>query len=257
MPSPTDENKSRESAWAKPVDRMQVTGVPAGAVNLNVDGRRPVGPLQGFGQMWQKTYRVRLAGADVTPVQLIKTWKDNFASFWPKGNQFYKPLTGIQPGDVAVLNLAGPGGMTAPGGLPIISTGVMVIYADDTSFCFMTPQGHMFAGIITFSAMEETGSTVAQVQALIRANDPLYELTFRLGVGHKMEDEFWRQTLEALASYFGVQTAVQKQVTLVDPRMQWSEAKNIWLNAGIRTALNTPLALARKLFENRRMKDEG
>jgi len=244
----SDENKARESAWAKPVDKMKVTGLPAGAVNLNVNGRRPVGPLQGFGQMWQKTYRVSLAGADVTPVQVIKTWKESFASFWPKGNQFYTPLTGIQPGDVAVLNLAGPGGMTAPGGLPVISTGVMVIFADETSFCFMTPQGHMFAGMITFSAVEESGSTVVQVQALIRANDPLYELTFRLGVGHKMEDEFWRQTLEALAAHFGLQVAVQKQLTLVDPRMQWSEAKNIWLNAGIRTALNTPLALARKLF---------
>ena len=28
----------------------------------------------------------------------------------------------------------------------------MVIYADDESFSFMTPQGHMFAGMITFSA---------------------------------------------------------------------------------------------------------
>ncbi len=248
MTPQSDENKARESAWAKPVDKMRVTGLSAEAVNLNVEGRRPVGPLQGFGQMWQKTYAVRLSGAAVTPAQLIQTWKDNFPAFWPKGNKFYAPLTGIRPGDVAVLNLAGPGGMTAPAAPPVISTGVMVIYADDVSFSFMTPQGHMFAGMITFSAMEETGSTVAQVQALMRANDPFYELTFRLGFGHKMEDDFWRQTLEALAAHFGVKAFVQQQVTLVDPRVQWSEAKNIWLNAGIRTALNTPLALARKLL---------
>ena len=52
--------------------------------------------------------------------------------------------------------MAGPGGMTAPGGGPLISTGVMVIFADDESFSFMTPQGHMFAGMITFSAERDT-----------------------------------------------------------------------------------------------------
>ena len=35
-----------------------------------------------------------------------------------------------------------------------LSTGVMVLYADDESFTLMTPQGHMFAGWITFSATE-------------------------------------------------------------------------------------------------------
>jgi len=30
----------------------------------NVEGRRPVGPLQRFGKMWKKTVKVRLEGAD-------------------------------------------------------------------------------------------------------------------------------------------------------------------------------------------------
>ena len=101
-----------------------------------------------------------------------------------------------------MLNLAGPGGINRAGGGPMISTGIMVIYADDESFSFMTPEGHMFAGMITFSASREEQDTVAQIQALVRASDPLYELTFRLGVGHKMEDDFWMQTLRNLAAYF-------------------------------------------------------
>ena len=36
-------------------------------MNLNVEGRQVVGPLQGFGQMWQKTYTIRLSGASVSP----------------------------------------------------------------------------------------------------------------------------------------------------------------------------------------------
>jgi hypothetical protein len=35
--------------WAEPVETLMVSEVPAGAVNLNVAGRRVVGPLQGFG----------------------------------------------------------------------------------------------------------------------------------------------------------------------------------------------------------------
>jgi hypothetical protein len=43
-------------------------------VNLNVQGRREVGALQGFGKLWQKTYRVRLAG-------VVEAWKENFDKF--------------------------------------------------------------------------------------------------------------------------------------------------------------------------------
>jgi len=245
-----DLRDDRSSSWAKPVSRLAKANLPEGAVNLNVAGRQVVGPLQGFGQLWQKTYHVRLGAADVTPVQVISAWKENFPSFWPPGNQFFGPLTGIKPGEVAVLNLAGPGGVSGPSGVPVISTGVLVIYADEESFSFMTPQGHMFAAIITFSAYDDDG-TVAQVQALVRASDPLYELTFRLGFGHKMEDDFWHQTLENLAAHFGVKGQVGQKVTLVDPRVQWSEARNIWHNAAIRTAIYMPVAMVRKLFRRR------
>jgi len=241
-------SKSREGAWASPVSRLKLADAPAGAVNLNVDGRQLTSPLKGFGQLWQKTYKVRLSGVAVAPAEVIRVWKANFSSFWPKGNQFYPSLTGIQPGEVALLNLAGPGGVTAPGGLPLISTGILVIYVDDVSFSFMTPQGHMFSALITFSGEEDQGITVVQIQALVRASDPLYELTFRLGFGHRMEDEFWRQTLENLARNFGVQGQVQQQVTCVDTRVQWGEAKNIWHNAAMRTAFYTPVALFRKIF---------
>jgi hypothetical protein len=244
------EPQARQSAWARPVDKLRVSGLSAGAVNLNVEGRQLIGPLQGFGQLWQKTYKIRLSGADVSPTGVIKTWKEKFPNFWPKGNRFYGPLTEIAPGEIAVLNLAGPGGITGPGGMPLISTGVMVIYADDESFSFMTPQGHMFASIITFSAYDDEG-TVAQVQALIRASDPFYELGLRMGVIHKTEDKFWHDTLQALGAHFGVNGVVQQQVTCLDPKVQWSEAKNIWHNAALRTGiyiLGTPVRWVGNLF---------
>ncbi len=232
--------KSREGTWAKPVDRLHVGDISSDAVNLNVEGRQLAGPLKGFGQLWQKTYKIRLIGADVTPQQVISTWKANFPTYWPEGNDLFVPLTGIQAGEVGVINLKAPGGMT-------LSTGIMVIYADDTSFTFMTPEGHMFAGMITFSADEEDDATYAQVQALVRANDPVYEMSFRIGFGHKAEDLFWRDTLVNLAADFGVtDQQVEQKNTLVDNKVQWGEAKNIWHNAAIRTTLNSPVRWVKK-----------
>jgi hypothetical protein len=124
----------------------------------------------------------------------------------------------------------------------------MVIYADDESFSFMTPQGHIFSGMITFSAFQEDGVTVAQIQALIRASDPLYEAGCRVGVIHKREDEFWHGTLKNLAARFDVDGKVLQAVTCVDNKVQWSEAKNIWYNAAIRTALYTPVYATRRLL---------
>ena len=68
-------------SWAKPVERLEVAGVQPGSSGINVAGRRPTSPVQGFGRMWQKTYRVRLLGADVTPQQVIAVWKRDFPSF--------------------------------------------------------------------------------------------------------------------------------------------------------------------------------
>src|SRR5215203_5781378 len=53
--------------WARYAETLKVAGVAEGATNINVEGRRAVGPLQGFGQLWQKTYRVRLAEIETTP----------------------------------------------------------------------------------------------------------------------------------------------------------------------------------------------
>jgi hypothetical protein len=216
--------------WAKPVSTLTVTDERDGAPNL-VEGKRLLSPVQGFGKMWQKTYTVRLDGATATPAEVISRWRENFPAFWPEGNDFYPPLTGLEPGEVGLIKAAGPGGMK-------FKTGVMVLYADDESFTLMTPEGHMFAGWITFSAFEQDGATVAQTQVLMRAQDPLSEMGLAMG-GHRMENRFWEQTLRNLAAHLGcAEPEVTTAVTCVDKRRQWSRAKNVRHSVAIRSTLH-------------------
>ena len=232
-------NSPRDAGnWAKPVATLHVEGVPAGARNL-VEGKRLVGPLQGFGKMWQKTYRARLEGAELASAEVISEWKQNFPRFWPEGNAFYPPLTGIAPGEIALIEASVAGGLR-------LSTGVMVMYADEESFTLMTPQGHPLAGWVTFSATATDGVTTAQAQVLMRAQDPLSELGLALG-GHGQEDEFWQQTLSNLAAHLGAETMVETVVTCVDKKRQWSKAGNVRHSSALRfpVAARTPRQTSR------------
>jgi hypothetical protein len=91
--------------------------------------------------------------------------------------------------------------------------------------------------------------TVIQIQALVRASDPVIEMTFRMGFGHKQEDAFWFDTLRNLAARFGSQNQEPTLNTVcVDKRVQWSEAGNIWHSAAIRSVVYMPVHLTKRLF---------
>lgn len=227
--------------WARPVDRLSAAGVEGAKVD-SVTGKRVSGPLQGFGQLWQKTFTVRLDGTDLTPQQLVAAWKRDFPTFWPKSATFYAPLAGIAPGEVALLDIA-----PVPGAPVKLSTGVMVLYADDESFTFMTPEGHTLSAWITFSAYRDGDVTIAQAQALERPSDPLDELAYVLG-GNKLNDRFWRETLMNLAGHVGVALpVVETQIVCIDKRRQWRYVRNLRNSASIRTVRRTLGAPIRRL----------
>lgn len=239
------------AGWAAKVGRLTVERED-GRRGANVAGRRLSGPVQGFGRLWEKTYSVDL-GPAITPQAAIATWKAHFPEFWPEGNRFAGALTGISPGDVALLDLKVGGGVK-------LSTGVFVLYADNVSFTLMTPQGHMFAGWITFSGQREGETTVVRAQVLMRASDPLYEVGLMLG-GHRKEDRFWVQTLTALGERLGCSGVVpQTRSVCVDKRRQWRHAGNVWHNAAIRSLLQAaarPLGRGRASGQRRERQAEG
>ncbi len=245
MMAATDPTTHRDGdSWARPVERLTTTA--SGAALDTVTGKRVAGPVQGFGQMWQKTFSVRLAGADLSPAQLISHWKEHFPTFWPKGATFYQPLAGIAPGEVALLEVA-----PLPGSPVKMSTGVMVIYVDDESFTFMTPEGHALSAWITFSSHRDGDITIAQAQALERTSDPLVELSYVLGA-NRYNDRFWEGTLTRLARSVGVaQPAVETQRVCVDRRRQWRYVRNLRHSPALSMAVGALTAPARWLRRRR------
>lgn len=226
--------KTGGGGWAEPVGRLSLPPLPKEAIRTGAGGRRPTGPVKGFGALWRRTYAIRLVGSTAAPTEIVRVWKERFGSFWPPAGRFYGAEKPVAAGDVALLNLAGPAGLT-------IATAILVIYADDRSFCFISAEGHMFGGMITFSAHQQDGTSVAQVQALLRASDPLFEITVRLGIATRPEDHFWQGTLKNLAAHFGVAgQSVSQQAVLLDRSLQWPQARNIWHNGAIHSTLHTP-----------------
>lgn len=219
--------RDREN-WATPREVLDAPTTTNPTLARGVAGRRMAGPVQGFGRMWQKTYRVAV-GTSVTPAEVVAHWRDHYGEFWPTSNRFVAPLAGLRPGEVGLIQ-GSVGGLT-------LSTGVLVLYCDDVSFSFLTPEGHPFAGLITFSAMAEEGITFAQVQLLIRAQDPLTEVGMAMG-GHRKEDRMWVHTLRALAASLGSDADPTTAVVCVDRRRQWRRVGNVRHDPALRALLH-------------------
>jgi len=239
--------KNPNSGWAKPVTHLHVEQGHSKEYTMNVEGRSVVGPLQGFGQLWQKTYKVRLTGVQTTPEEVVKLWKAKLPECMPSDSRFYPSMTGVAPGEVILIDATLPG---LPGGMPV-STGVLILYADDVSFSVMTPEGHPESGFNTFSAYEEDGAVVAQIQSLARANDPIFEFGFRFMGGAEQQEKIWHHVLSQLAKQFDVNGQITMQKTCVDSRLQWNQAKNIWHNSVIRSSFYLPIRVAKKLFRQK------
>lgn len=231
IPEPSEPAGGEDKApggrtWAAPVGTLRVESVPPGAINRNVDGFGAAGPVQGFGRLWHKTYRMRLAGVDAGPREVIGALKDGFSRFQPPHNRFYPPPEGIVPGAVVLINAMTPAGP--------LYTGVRVLHATDESFTFITPQGHPEAGWVSFDACEKDGVTSARVQGFARASDPFYELAFEL-MGSRVQERIWRHVLLSLGRHFGIRGYVSMEKSCVGDDYQWEYAGNLRYNAQIRS----------------------
>ena len=225
------------TSWAKPVSELLVSDMPKEARNLNVNCLRAVGPVNGFGRLCQKVFRLRICDTAISPEQAIEVLKENFPSFQPSFNRFYPSPGGIQAGEIVLIDSSTPGGP--------VSTGVMILYADKRSFTFNTPQGHPECGFVSFSAHEESEGTLVQIFGLARASDPVYEAAFRL-VGSRIQTRIWTHVLTSLAVDLGVPADITFEQDCLDKGLRWSQAANVYYNAQIRTLIHEPKRWFRK-----------
>lgn len=220
--------------------KLKAEGKPAGAKGLNVQGKETTRPSEGFGWLWRKTYIVPLKGTAATPEEVVETWKKRLPEFMPDNSRFYPTLEGIRAGQIVYIDAK------MPPAVPV-STGVLVLETSNAHFTLVTPQGHPESGYNTFSAFSDKGVTIAQIQSLARAADPVYELGYRFLGGVKHQENIWRHVLTSLAGHYGLQyPEMQIRRELLDRRVQWSKAVNVWHNALIRTTLHTPVRIIRR-----------
>lgn len=225
-PRSPEQNGQRDiENWAAKVDRLHVAD-DLRTYGYNIEGRRIAGPMNGFGRLWQRTYTADI-GTAATPERVVADWRAHFGDYWPRMGRFHGTISAINPGDVAPLTAVG------------VTTGIMVLYADDTSFTFLTPEGHMFAALITFSCESSTsGGTIEQIRMLLRSSDPIFEALWPLT--RRGEDIFWPRTLKNLAAAHGVHNVmVQEHTECIDRRRLWKNWSNVRYNAGLRTIGHT------------------
>ena len=82
-------SSSALEGWMPPLDVITVGQAPAGARNLNVHGRRPSGPFQGFGPLWHKTYTLRVGTGSVTPEGIVEMLRTRLPELQPASNRFF------------------------------------------------------------------------------------------------------------------------------------------------------------------------
>lgn len=225
------------SNWAAKVDRLTVPAEMR-RYGYNLEGRRVAGPQQGFGRMWQRKFSVEL-GQAVTPERLIADWRAHFPEYWPRLGHFYGSVSAIQPGEVAAITGSG------------VAMGVLVLYADETSFTFLTPEGHMFSALITFSGERDEGApTTARISMLLRCSDPLFEAMWP-GL-RRLEDRFWSETLRNLAEAHGLtHVDIVEETECVDRRRLWRNWGNIRSNSGIHSVWHLVTAPIRRIRQDK------
>ncbi len=82
-----------------------------------------------------------------------------------------------------------------------------------------------------------TPPPLARIHLLVRANDHLYEASFKLYTS-RLEDKIWTHTLTQVAGHFGAtDPVVVSTAILIDKKRQWNQVSNIWKNSAIRTLL--------------------
>jgi Domain of unknown function (DUF1990) len=183
-----------------PLHRSEVAGgLPGDAPPPLPDGvaRDEVqDPSDGAGPLFHRVYRARIRESDIAPEQLVaaitsdpdRVAPSEFASF----NKVLGDEGAMAVGDEYVVRMPGP--WDGP---------VRVVERTPTSFRFVTLDGHLEAGQITFQATR--GELLEfRIESWARAGDRLSNLLYdRLRMSKEVQLHMWTSVLERVAELAG------------------------------------------------------
>jgi len=141
------------------------------------------GPDDGVGPLFHRRYAVRIAGAKLSPADLVAGMRKELDAFAPSEFASFQRITGEGPlkgGDEYLVRMPGP--WDGP---------VRVVEAGETSFRLATLSGHLEAGQIVFEATGD-GELQFSIESWARSADRLSNLLYtRARMAKEIQLHMW------------------------------------------------------------------
>lgn len=157
---------------------------------------------EGVGPLFERTYRIRIAGSSMSPEDLLSAVSSNFNCAAPVEVAEFADRDGEGAQGVGTeYQVRMPGPWDGP---------VRVIEQTSSSVCLATLDGHMEAGEIEFRAMRAPGEAggdgdlVFEIRSLARSADRLIDSLYdRLLIAKEMQMHMWVHFCRRVAEVAG------------------------------------------------------
>ncbi len=140
----------------------------------------------GVGPLFLRRYRVRIAGSQLSPEQLIRALRADLNAATPAELAVFERISRrrggpLRLGDEYAVHLLGPWACR-----------VRVVECTPTSFRLATLRGHMEAGEIGFSCARRSGRLVLTIESWARSGDRVFALLYdRLPLAQQVQLYMW------------------------------------------------------------------
>ncbi|HEY7620948.1 MAG TPA: DUF1990 family protein [Solirubrobacteraceae bacterium] len=154
-------------------------------------------PDDGCGPLFHRRYRTRIRETAMTPEAVIARVAADPDCVAPTEFASFKKVRGeegqMQVGDEYIVHMAGP--WDGP---------VRVVERTPTCFRLVTLEGHLEAGQIRFSARDEDGMVLVEIESWARSAGPLVHLLYdRLRMAKEVQLHMWTSMLQRIADMAG------------------------------------------------------
>lgn len=139
----------------------------------------------GYGPMFHRVFRVRVAAANLDAGQLIDRIVHDFKHFVPSEVVGIRTADlgdrGLSVGDEMLVEMPGP--WNGP---------VRVVYRDDTSLSLVTLRGHLESGQVQFRTRDDGAEVIFEIELWARASSRLVHLLYsRLRLAKEIQLNMW------------------------------------------------------------------